>query len=88
MATDTQATEPTPTEPAPPAVPTGRWQVLRARFSHAMRPWYAANRMARGFVVSGVIITLAFMALSAFLLIGALLVTAVASDRSQRKATP
>lgn len=33
-------------------------------------------------------ITLAFMALSAFLLIGALLVTAIASDRSQRKATP
>jgi disulfide bond formation protein DsbB len=33
-------------------------------------------------------ITLAFMALSSFLLIGALLVTAVASDRSLRKATP
>jgi disulfide bond formation protein DsbB len=32
-------------------------------------------------------ITLAFMALSSFLLIGALLVTAWASDRSQRKAT-
>jgi hypothetical protein len=32
-------------------------------------------------------ITLAFMAMSAFLLIGALLVTAWASDRTQRKAT-
>jgi hypothetical protein len=31
-------------------------------------------------------ITLAFMALSSFLLIGALLVTAWASDRHQRKA--
>ncbi|CAN5894240.1 hypothetical protein BH23ACT10_BH23ACT10_06600 [soil metagenome] len=40
--------------------------VLRTRLRHAMRPWYAANRMARGFVISGVIITAAFMLMAIF----------------------
>lgn len=65
--TDTQATRPTPADDAPPPeVPAGRWQVLCARYAHAMRPWHAANRMARGFVVSGVIISLAFMTMAVF----------------------
>ena len=66
MATHTQATEPTPADTPPPEVPTSRWEALRARLSHAMRPWHAANRMARGFVVSGAIITLAFLAMALF----------------------
>jgi peptide/nickel transport system permease protein len=31
-----------------------------------MRPWHAANRMARGFVISGVVITAAFMFMAIF----------------------
>lgn len=64
--TGTGTAEPSTSDTPPPEAPSGRWEVLRTRFSHAMRPWHAANRMARGFVVSGVIITLAFMAMALF----------------------
>jgi peptide/nickel transport system permease protein len=66
MATDTQATEPPPVEGPVPEARTGRLVRLRARLSHAMQPWRAANRMARGFVISGVIITSVFMVAAVF----------------------
>ncbi len=66
MATDTRPTDPASGPEAAPVAPDGRLAVLRARLSHALRPWNAANRMARGFVVSGVIITLVFMAMAVF----------------------
>lgn len=39
---------------------------LRARIAHAMQPWYAANRMARGFVVAGALITAVFLLMALF----------------------
>lgn len=58
-------TEPAPAE-MPPEPPGGRWRTLRARVSHALRPWYAANRMARGFVIAGLLITAVFLVMAVF----------------------
>jgi peptide/nickel transport system permease protein len=66
MATDTQTTEPAGPDRAAPEQPLTTWQSLRVRMSHAMRPWRNANRMARGFVVSGLVITLGFMIIAIF----------------------
>lgn len=66
MATQTQAREPSPVGGDVPERPAGRLAVLRARLAHAMRPWRAANRMARGFVISGLIITFAFLVMAIF----------------------
>jgi peptide/nickel transport system permease protein len=66
MATETQDTTPSSAGAPAAATPSTPWTRLRLRLSHAMRPWRNANRMARGFVISGVIITLAFMIMAVF----------------------
>ena len=64
MASDTQIPEPERAElPSPPPPDRPGW---RLRLEHALRPWYGANRMARGFVISGAIITLAFLIMAVF----------------------
>jgi peptide/nickel transport system permease protein len=67
MATATRPAEPPAagdnTGDAPPA---DRGTGVRARIAHAMQPWRAANRMARGFVVSGLCITLVFLVVAVF----------------------
>lgn len=66
MATRTQSAEPSPAGADVDTPPAGRGTGLRGRVAHAMQPWRAANRMARGFVVTGVIITLVFVAMAVF----------------------
>jgi peptide/nickel transport system permease protein len=64
MASDTHAAEPARAEqPPPPPRDRPGW---RLRLAHALRPWHGANRMARGFVISGAIITLAFLIMAVF----------------------
>ena len=47
----TQTSEPPPAADAVTDAPADRGTGLRARLSHALQPWRAANRMARGFVL-------------------------------------
>ncbi len=61
----TSATAPQAAPPSPERVDS-RLTTLRSRWRHALRPWYAANRMARGFVISGMIITLVFLVMAVF----------------------
>lgn len=50
------------------AAPTtaARWVEIRVRVRHAMRPWRAANPMARRLVIAGMLITLGFAFLAVF----------------------
>ena len=67
MATGTEVTQsPGGGEPPPPPPPATRWASLRSRMSHALRPWHNANRMARGFVLTGTLITLMFLFMAIF----------------------
>jgi len=66
MATGTQTSDPSPAGDAVADAPGDRGTGLRARLSHALQPWRAANRMARGFVVAGVVITFVFIAMAVF----------------------
>ena len=66
MASGTQTAEPERADPPPGGPLTRPAGSLRSRLSHALRPWRAANRMARGFVISGAVITLAFLVLAIF----------------------
>ena len=61
--TETRTPPPLPAaaEPAPPPV-----RGVRARVSHALRPWRRANRTARWLVVVGAVVTLFFGALAVF----------------------
>jgi peptide/nickel transport system permease protein len=67
MVTDTQTTDPAEGGDQPVATPPGRPRASwRMRMSHAMRPWHNANRMARGFIIAGAVIALAFLVLAVF----------------------
>jgi peptide/nickel transport system permease protein len=59
----------TTTTPAPAAsgqADLNRIASLRTRMRHALGPWRSANRMARGFVIVGLSITLVFAAMAVF----------------------
>jgi peptide/nickel transport system permease protein len=66
MATGTHTSEPSPASDDVTDAPAERGSGLRARWLHAMQPWRAANRMARGFVITGMIISLLFLAMAIF----------------------
>ena len=59
----------TTTTPAPASAgqtDLGRIATLRMRMRHALAPWRSANRMARWFVITGLVITIIFAVLAIF----------------------